>query len=200
MEIKGYLKKNFLWNEYDMWKNELNKEEYFTEQYNQNFKYVYSYIYARTAGNSQLTEDIVQETFDAAWLSLDRFKNKSSFRTWLCSIAKNKLKESYRRSIYKEKLELMDNSGLIEHESSFNIEQSELDKETRLCVHKVLNELPPLYKYALILKYIDGLSVKETAKVLGKSAKAIDGVLQRAKAAFEKAYFKMEGCGENHGR
>lgn len=183
-----------------MWKDELNKKEYFTEQYNQNFEYVYSYIYARTAGNSQLTEDIVQEAFDAAWLSLDRFKNKSSFRTWLCSIAKNKLKESYRRAIYKEKLELADNTGFIEHESSFNIEQSELDKETRLCVHKVLNELPPLYKYALILKYIDGLSVKEIAKVLGKSAKAIDGVLQRAKAAFEKAYLKMEGCDEKHER
>jgi RNA polymerase sigma-70 factor (ECF subfamily) len=177
-----------------MWKSESDRQAFFTAQFNQNFEYVYAYVYARTAGNSQLTEDIVQETFDAAWLSLDGFKHKSAFRTWLCSIAKNKLKESYRRAIYRDRFELSDNADLSEHESSMNIEQAEMDKETRLCVRKVLNALRPLYRYALILKYVDGMSVKEIAKVLDKSAKAIDGVLQRAKAAFEKAYSEMEGC------
>lgn len=183
-----------------MWLNEVSRKEYFTDLYNQSFDYVYSYIFARTAGNGQLTEDIVQDTFAAAWLSLDSFDNKSSFRTWLCSIAKNKLRETYRRAIYREKFVFPDNDSFIEHESSFDLEQFELDNETRLCVLKVLNEMNPLYRYALIMKYIDGLSVKEIAKVLDRSAKAVDGVLQRAKAVFEKAYLKMEGCDENHER
>jgi len=79
-----------------------NREALFTDLYNQSFDYVYAYILARTADNFQLAEDIVQETFAAAWLSLERFRGQSSCRTWLCSIAGNKLKENYRRTTRKE--------------------------------------------------------------------------------------------------
>lgn len=182
----------------NIWLNEGSRKEYFTEQYDQSFDYVYSYILARTAGNIQLAEEIVQDTFAAAWLALDSFDNRSSFRTWLCSIAKNKLRESYRKSIYKERFELLDNDNLVEYGSSFDLEQFELDNEKRQRVLKVLNEINPLYRYALIMKYMDGMSVNEIAKVLGRSAKAVDGVLQRSKAVFKKAYLMMEGCDDNH--
>ena len=178
--------------------NKVNKKEYFTDIYNQSFNYVYSYIFVRTAGNSQLTEDIVQETFAAAWSSLDSFNKKSTYHTWLCSIAKNKLCENYRRAIYKEKFELSDNDSFNEHASSFDLEKIVIDHETRLYVLEVLKGLNPLYRNALIMKYIDGLSVKEIAKVLGRTAKAVDGVLQRAKVAFEKSYLKMEGIDGKH--
>lgn len=180
--------------------NEVKKKEYFTEQYDQCFDYVYSYIYARTAGNRQMTEDIVEETFSAAWLSLDRFNNRSSFRTWLCSIAKNKLRESYRKAISSEKYEILDNDSYIEYESSFDLEQFELDKEKRQCVQNALNEINPLYRYVLILKYVDDISVKEIAKDLEKSVKSVDGILQRAKIAFKKVYLNMKGYDKNHGR
>lgn len=183
-----------------MWINEVKKKEYFTDQYAQCFDYVYSYIYARTAGNRQMTEDIVQETFSAAWLALDRFNNRSSFRTWLCSIAKNKLRESYRKSICREKYEILDNDSCIESVSSFDLEQFEIDKEKRQCVQKALNQINPLYRYVLILKYMDDMSVKEIAKELEKSVKSVDGILQRAKTAFEKVYSKMKGCDKNDGR
>jgi RNA polymerase sigma-70 factor (ECF subfamily) len=181
-----------------MWLNQVKKKEYFTDLYNQDFDYVYSYIFARTAGNSQLTEDIVQETFAAAWLSLNRFDQKSTSRTWFCSIAKNKLREYYRRTIYREKFELPGDDGLVEYEDSFDLEKVVFDNETRRCVLEVLGAINPLYRYVLIMKYIDELSVKEIAKILGRSAKAVDGILQRAKISFEKAYLKMEGCDCKH--
>ncbi len=169
-----------------------NRNEFFTGLYNQSFDYVYSYIFARTAGNSQLTEDIVQETFAAAWASLDRFGKKSSWRTWLCSIAKNKLRESYRRATYKEKLEVAD-SGSLGDVSGVDLEEIVIDNETRLNVLKVLEQMNPIYRYALIMKYMDGMRVKEIAGVLGRSAKAVDGILQRAKNVFERTYLKLEG-------
>jgi RNA polymerase sigma-70 factor, ECF subfamily len=174
-----------------------NRNELFTGLYNESFEYVYLYVFARTGGDRQLTEEIVQETFAAAWLSLDMFNKKSSYRTWLCSIAKNKLRESYRRAVYKEKLELPDNESLEKQASSIDIEKAALENETRFNVLKVLEELNPLYRYALIMKYIDGLSVKEIATVFCRSPKAVDGVLQRAKAVFEKAYMKLEGSDGN---
>ncbi len=183
-----------------MWLSRENRHEFFTGLYNQSFAYVYAYVFARTAGNGQLTEEIVQDTFTAAWLSLGEFKQRSSWRTWLCSIAKNKLRESYRREILKEKLELLDNGSLDERPSGIALEEIVLDNETRLNVLRVLEGITPLYRYALILKYMDGMRVKEIAGVLDRSAKAVDGILQRAKNVFEKAYLMLEGSDRNDKR
>ncbi|MBF4692490.1 RNA polymerase sigma factor [Fusibacter ferrireducens] len=175
-----------------MWSKKDNKKTYFTEIYTQNFEYIYGYIFARTAGNRELTEEIVQETFAAAWSAIDRFNGKSTYATWLCSIAKNKLRESYRKTIYREKLELSDRDKLEEYADHFDLEKMVIDNETRLYVLEVLESMNPLYRYALIMKYIDGMSVKEISKVLGKTSKAIDGVLQRAKITFAKGYLSLE--------
>ncbi len=169
------------------------KTEYFTELYNQNFDYVYAYIFTRTAGNGQLTEEIVQETFTAAWTYFERFHGQSSYSTWLCAIAKKKLYESYRRTIYRERLEIPDHESVSMYASNFNLENMVIDQETQNHVVKILAGMNPFYRYVLIMKYIDGFSVKEIAKILGRTAKAVDGMLQRAKAAFEKAYLEREG-------
>ena len=176
------------------------KKDSFSELYGQSFDYVYSYIFTRTAGSRALTEEIVQETFASAWQALDRFKGKSSFSTWVCSIAKNKLWEHYRREIYREKHEHSGDGAFVYVKGGANIEKAVMEKETRRAVLETLNRLPAFYSYALIMKYIDGLSVKEIAKITGRTPKAVDGVLQRARAAFEKAYLSMEGSDEKHER
>lgn len=174
------------------------RKEYFIEQYNQHFSYVYAYIFARTAGNRQLTETVVQETFSAAWQSLNQYKEKCSFATWLCAIAKNKLMEEYRKIIHQKKHECADCENITEYKSSSDPEQFVLEREKYRCVQNVLNELTPLYRYVLIMKYMDGMSVKEIAKSIGKSDRAIDGILQRAKGSFREKYIQAER-GEEYG-
>ena len=174
----------------------LQSRERFTELYNESFEYVYSYLFARTAGNRLLTEEMVQETFAAAWSSFGRFDQRSAFRTWLCAIAKNKLREYYRRSIRWVWFARPLVDGRVGVAGDFDLEEAALCHETRLRVLDALGELPPPCRYALIMKYLDGLSVKEIAKVLDKSPKAVDGLLQRAKARFGKVYLG-EGC-DNH--
>ena len=56
------------------------------------------YRYARArVGIRELAEDLVQETLLAALQSRDRFQNRSSVRTWLCSILRHKILDHYRR-------------------------------------------------------------------------------------------------------
>ena len=174
------------------------REARFTELYNQCFGYVYAYILARSAGNAQLAEDIVQETFAAAWLALDRFRLESSRQTWLCAIAGNKLKESYRREIRREKREWPDLDTLAEAPDHLDVEQIALDAETRQRVVQALGHMNPLYRYALVMKYMDAMSVREIGAVIARSAKAADGVLQRARAMFIKEYLRMEGGDGTH--
>lgn len=187
-EIKPMLEKFF--------KNK-SKGEHFTELYNQNFNYVYSFVFTRTIYDAQITEEIVQETFTAAWLAYDRFRSGSTYRTWLCAIAKNKLCEHYRKKISDEKNLLNYVENFTELSSDFELEGVLLSSETRMQVKEALGRINPVYRYSLIMKYIDGYSIKQIAKHFERTVKAADGILQRAKNSFIKEYLKIER-GESH--
>jgi RNA polymerase sigma-70 factor (TIGR02943 family) len=58
--------------------------------------YLFRHALART-GRQEIAEDMVQETFLAAWQSAHRFAGRSSERTWLLSILRNKIADHYRR-------------------------------------------------------------------------------------------------------
>ena len=170
------------------------KEQIFHELYLEVFDYVYSFVFVRTAYDARTTEDILQETFTAAWIAQERFQNKSAYRTWICAIARNKLREHYRRYAYAEKNEIRE-EFLPEQLSEFNLEETVLAEEKRAQVSAALNQINPVYRYALIMKYIDGYSVKEIAQQLGRTSKAVDGLLQKAKKCFIREYLKLEEGG-----
>lgn len=64
--------------------------------------YLYQYALKKT-GNTELAEDLTQETLLAAYSAKDSFSGKSSAKTWLISILKNKLVDHIRKT-YKENL------------------------------------------------------------------------------------------------
>ena len=166
----------------------MNKEN-FKEMYENNFNYVYSFVFLRLVANKEATEDIVQETFISAMKGHINYKATSSYKTWLCGIAKNKILNYYRDNIknmshtYVEEL----NYEVDNQDAGFTL----LNLETRKVILEILNKLKPIYKYVLILKYIDDYSVKDIAKYLCKTPKSIDGILQRSKISFKKEFNKV---------
>lgn len=170
-----------------------NRDNEFLKLYNENFDYLYSFVFTRTACDAQLTEELVQETFASAWQAQGSFLNKSSCRTWLCGIAKNKLCEHYRKSLGKNSGYVYDFECLEDQASAYDLETAAFENITKTQVAEALRRLNPIYRYALVMKYIDGYSVKEIAKYLGRTAKAVDGVLQKAKGSFIRVYSEMEG-------
>lgn len=166
-------------------------EENFKKIYEANFNYVYSFIYSRVAANKEVTEDIVQETFLSAFKGETKFKGISSYKTWLCGIARNKILNYYRDSIKNDKLSYIDELDCMEN--TVDVEMSVINDESRKIVLNTLNNIKPVYSCALILKYMDEYSVKEIAEFLCKTPKSIDGILQRAKVSFKKEYIKILG-------
>ena len=59
------------------------------EIYKEYSKIVYTYLLSLTC-NSELAEELMQETFYSAIKNINKFRNESSMKTWLCKIAKNK--------------------------------------------------------------------------------------------------------------
>lgn len=168
------------------------QQETYARLYLESFDSVYAFVVSRCAGDRRMAEEIVQDAFTAAWVSFDRFRGDSSFQTWVCSIARNKLNESYRKVIRREAFEFPADDALEQLASDVPLETEVLVHETQNDVQRALRSLRAPYRYVLILRYLDGYRIAEIARTMRRTPKAIDGLLQRAKAAFERVYTKLE--------
>ena len=170
------------------------KKDSFREIYEQNFNYIYNYVYSRLAGDSSNIEDLVQGIFFAAARSFESYEGRSSIKTWLYSIAKHKIIDYYRKEISKRTLIKTGSffyeikSEGIQRDFTSSLQQDE-EKEK---VIGVLNKMSPIYKYSLLLKYIDEYSMKEIGRTLKKTPKEVDGILQRAKTEFKEHFLNKE--------
>ncbi|MDK2935533.1 MAG: hypothetical protein PWP62_541 [Eubacteriaceae bacterium] len=167
-----------------------NSEEQFKKIYAQYVDEIYQYVFLRTGLNTAIAEDLTQDIFLDAFKGLKQFKGLCSERTWVFKITKNKVNDFYRKH-YRQCLEPIH----IEDELTIQISDPKQDMDVFMdksfkceCIIACLNQLPEHYKAVLLLKYIDGRSVREIAKITNKSAKAIENILLRAKAGFIKVY------------
>ncbi len=145
---------------------------------------VYGYLYGRCGGDTDLAEELTQQTFIQAIRHWDTFDGRAESVTWLCAIARNKLTDHYRDLDRQERRQLR----LIVREiemADVAVDRSVADREA---VFEALRGLPPLQRAALILRYIDGLSVREVALALGRTEDATDSLLRRAKGRFRELY------------
>jgi len=166
----------------------IEKEQRFIELYKSYIDEVYRFIYARSGLNPSVAEDITQDIFLDILKGLDRFKGLCSERTWVYKIARNKLNDFYRKQ-YGQKFEAcdIDVAGQL-HDPAQDIDaQMEKSFESQL-VCGCLDKLPLHYQITLLMKYVDGKSVKQIAEIANRSPKATESMLQRAKGAFIKEY------------
>lgn len=82
------------------------KEQNFIEIYNACVDEVYGFVYVRTGFDSATAEDLTQDVFLAVFKGLEKFAGKSSERTWVFGIARNKLNDFYRSRYAHESCEM----------------------------------------------------------------------------------------------
>ena len=70
----------------------------FDEVYRHYWRYVAA-IGLRLLGDDSELDDLVQETFLAAWQNLPSYRGESSVRSWLLGIARHKVEDYYRRRL-----------------------------------------------------------------------------------------------------
>jgi RNA polymerase sigma-70 factor (TIGR02960 family) len=147
----------------------------------------------RLLGSVQDAEDLVQETFLAAWRSFDEFEGRSSVRTWLYKIATNRclnaLRDHRRRPVTlpddpPEPTRMGEPLWLQPHPDDPD-ERYEVRGALGLAFVAGLQHLPPTQRAALVLKDVLGYPAKEVAEMLDTSPVAINSGLQRARTALE---------------
>ena len=154
------------------------------------FRPLYEFAHFRLGAQPAEVEDVVQDTFVVAFENLGRFDGRSSIQTWLAGIAKNKIRARRR------KLRPMPLSDAIEAADSeidswlASIDEATLPgwalekRETEELVGATLAQLPIDYREALLSKYVRGESTAEVASRSGRSTKAAESLLTRARTAF----------------
>ena len=140
---------------------------------------IYRFVYHQVGGVVQDAEDVVQETFLAAVRQAGRFRGQSRLRTWLFSIASHKVADHWRRRRRYVELPLPSERQMADGQvmQEISIEQMEI----RQVVRQGLLRLPPHYRTVLVLRYVEGFSVAETARVMQRSVKSVESILVRAK-------------------
>ncbi len=131
-------------------------------------------------------QDATQDIMMKILLNLNKFSGNSKFSTWVYSITYNFCIDSIRKS-KKDKSILMDDVSMFS-----DVEDEVSDKfllEIKLeRLKRILEMINVEDKSILLMKYLDGLSIKDIASIKDKSESAIKMKIKRAKEKFMKVY------------
>ena len=144
---------------------------------------VYNLCY-RMLGERTEAEDSTQEAFIRAYLHLNRYDTERSFKTWILSIASNHCIDRLR----KRRLKWMSLDEPLPSGNALAIssdeptpEEATLKTERGHLIQALLNELPPDYRAAVVLRYWYDYSYTEIAETLETTESAIKSRLFRAR-------------------
>ena len=135
-----------------------------------------------------MAEEVFSRTVSAAWEGWNAFEHKSSFFTWVCRIALNKMADYYREEINRESkfvaplLEEIAQVCINELSPSERLAIDELRASVRACIRL----LPEDKKQLLFLRYWKDLTIKQIAKQLGTTERAVEGKLYRARKTLDE--------------
>jgi len=123
-------------------------------------------------------EELVQESFVQAYLSLRTYKAKAPFEHWLSRIATRVGYRFWKQAKRQPHLSLLDNDW---EQLSQNQTDPIARQQAAELVHYLLSKLPPRDRLVLTLRYLDQCSVKETARRTGWTPSLVKVQAYRAK-------------------
>jgi RNA polymerase sigma-70 factor (ECF subfamily) len=146
---------------------------------------VWSYVSYRLLSKPADAEDVVQEVFLAALQSITNYSGAASLQTWLLGIARHKVEDYYRRALRNLDLESPDPEELGSDFGEIEVVQALDVREKTL---RALACLRAEYRILLQWRYWDMKTAAEMAALTGRTEKAIERALARARAQFKTAW------------
>ena len=151
--------------------------------------------------DQHVAEDLVQETFLSALQAVDRFKGRSSIRTWLVGILKHKTIDYFRKNTKEvsasdlnmweedDDREYFDKDGHWKkgpQEWNASPEQLVENQEFWSMFQNCLSNLPETHRRAFALREIDGINSEEICKILSITSTNLWVMLHRARSRLRK--------------
>lgn len=152
--------------------------EAYAELYDRYVDVVYRYLHYRT-GSRSLAEDLTSETFLRALRRLDSFVwQDRDIAAWFLAIARNLVLDHYKSASYR--LEVSTADMLDADHPDSGIEDAVVSTLEAAALLGAVRRLKTDQQECLVLRFLQGMSVAETAAVMGRSEGAIKQLQLRA--------------------
>lgn len=137
---------------------------------------IYRFVLIKVSRREE-AEDITHQVFLRAWQNIRSYRHRGHpFGSWLYRIARNQIIDHYRSRRDDLPLETLDADSLT-------LQTSQPDVSLRMDMEKVMAAvllLKPDYQDTIILRFVEDLSIKETADIMHKTEGAIKLIQHRA--------------------
>ncbi len=140
-----------------------------------NQKRVFSVALNFFGGNREMAEDVTQQVFLKIFNKIAEFRGQSEFTTWLYRITVNACLDEQRRTRRFFSIENFFSEFKTKKTQDDNVHRKEISDQ----VQKAIATLKPKFRLPILLKYSEGLSYEEIAKVLDCSIGTISSRLNR---------------------
>jgi RNA polymerase sigma-70 factor, ECF subfamily len=138
-------------------------------------------------GSDKDAEEVTQEIFINCLKHLPLFRGESSIWTWMQGIARHEIADYYRKRYAKKAIRALPLSELLVGEEIHDAH------ETAEFVRHICQQLTNDNRELLFMKYVDGKKVRDIARELGRTAKAVESDLFRARQEFKRLYAQEYG-------
>lgn len=131
--------------------------------YEEYFETVNKYLFCLTH-NSDISEELTQETFYRAVKNIDKFKGNCKMSVWLCQIAKNLWYDELKKN---KKIKNIEEIFLIQSEDE--VEDDVISNDSKLQLYKKIQKLDERTREVIYLRITGELSFKEIGDILNKT-------------------------------
>lgn len=154
--------------------------------------WLYPFVRNRVIPREEVVEDLIQEIVFAAWQALPSFRADANLRSWVMGIARHKVEDYYRKKL--QALEVPEEDESVLEPAVMPAFEEQLDSASlRGRVQATVASLPEGYALALMWRYRDEKSVREMAQLAGKTEKAMERLLARARENFRRRWSDVKG-------
>jgi RNA polymerase sigma-70 factor (ECF subfamily) len=145
---------------------------------------VYSIAVYSSGGDTSFADDVTQQIFLKLFTAIKQFRGESEFTTWLYRLVVNACMDERRR---RRRLLPFGEVFAMKHPSEKNPQEKQFGKaELAEEVRVAIAQLKPKFRLPILLKYIEGLSYEEIARVMGCSKGTVASRLNRGHGQLAK--------------
>ncbi|WP_299114127.1 RNA polymerase sigma factor [uncultured Winogradskyella sp.] len=153
------------------------------EIYNRYYKAMYN-TSLRIIRDTYKAEDIMQESFLAAFSKLEALKDKSVFGSWLKRIVVNNSIAEYNKTTKENTIALDD--VMYKVEDTIGLKEDDLQKEKVAYILKAIKQLKSNYSLGLTLHLIEGYDYGEISEIMNMSQGNCRTLISRAKESLRQ--------------
>ena len=167
----------------------------FDEFFNEYYPKLYRFVKRRAPNDAAGAEDIAQGTLCRALESLRSYRGEAALFTWLCTLCRREMSQRWRDTDVAVGAMLAEDDpevraaleSLVANEGGDPLVATDR-AQLRDAIRVALDYLPSPYGDVLEWKYLRDMSIGEIARRLGRSPKAAESLLTRAREAFREAF------------